>query len=88
MYDQGEYICVAENSVGRIDAAANIVVVPDPNNRRFEFIWFPEQYSCQILLQEEFCWHLKAHIIQSITISEEGEEEEAGIGRAIFHQGK
>ena len=38
MYDQGEYICVAENSVGRIDAAANIVVVPDPNNRRFELI--------------------------------------------------
>ena len=34
MYDQGEYICVAENSVGRIDAAANIVVVPDPNSRR------------------------------------------------------
>ena len=35
MYDQGEYICVAENSVGRVDAAANIVVVPDPNSRRF-----------------------------------------------------
>ena len=35
MYDQGEYICVAENSVGRVDAAANIVVVPDPNNRRY-----------------------------------------------------
>ena len=34
MYDQGEYICVAENSVGRVDAAAKIVVVPDPNNRR------------------------------------------------------
>ena len=34
MYDQGEYICVAENRVGRVDAAANIVVVPDPNNRR------------------------------------------------------
>ena len=35
MYDQGEYICVAENRVGRVDASANIVVVPDPNNRRF-----------------------------------------------------
>ena len=35
MYDQGEYICVAENLVGRVDAAANIVVVPDPNNRRY-----------------------------------------------------
>ena len=35
MYDQGEYICVAENSVGRVEAAANIVVVPDPNSRRF-----------------------------------------------------
>ena len=34
VYDQGEYICVAENRVGRVDAAANIVVVPDPNNRR------------------------------------------------------
>ena len=36
MYDQGEYICVAENLVGRVDAAAKIVVVPDPNNRRCE----------------------------------------------------
>ena len=38
VYDQGEYICVAENRVGRVDAAANIVVVPDPNNRRFACI--------------------------------------------------
>ena len=38
MYDQGEYICVAENSVGRVDAAANIVVVPDPNNRRYSLL--------------------------------------------------
>ena len=38
VYDQGEYICVAENRVGRVDAAANIVVVPDPNSRRFASI--------------------------------------------------
>ena len=42
VYDQGEYICVAENNVGRIDAAANIVVVPDPYNRRFDFLLFPQ----------------------------------------------
>ena len=40
------------------------------------------------MLLQEFIWHWKAHIVQSITISEEGEEEEAGLGRAIFHQGK
>ena len=74
MYDQGEYICVAENSVGRVDAAANIVVVPDPNNRRYS--------QCEVLRKATKiigCIHL--------FISGEGEGEEAGPGKVSLLQG-
>ena len=76
MYDQGEYICVAENSVGRVDAAANIVVVPDPNNRRYSLL----SALCKEKTTKNIgCTHF--------LISGEGEGEEAGPGKVSLLPG-
>ena len=78
MYDQGEYICVAENSVGRVDAAANIVVVPDPNNRRY--------LPCDISPKSRGTTNKGTKNIgcTHLLFSGEGEGEEAGPGK-VYH---
>ena len=75
MYDQGEYICVAENLVGRVDAAANIVVVPDPNNRRY-------------LLLSALCKEKQPKTLDVLTYLFQGRGKERRLGQAkyIFFQ--
>ena len=36
VYDQGEYVCVAENSVGRVEAPARITVLGESPRPRYE----------------------------------------------------
>ena len=71
MYDQGEYICVAENSVGRVDAAANIVVVPDPNNRRYSLL-------------SALCKEKQPKTLDVLTYYFQGRGEERRLGQAKY----
>jgi hypothetical protein len=34
VYDQGEYTCVAENSLGKEQVVASLTLIPDPTYRR------------------------------------------------------